>query len=123
VKLNVTAMFTVEQVEWVVAALSGGPPANVSVFAGRIADAGIDPIPIMEKALGVVSSHPNIEVIWASPREVLNIVQADSIGCHIITVTTDLLKKLPSLGKDLDQFSVETVQMFLRDALAAGYTV
>ena len=123
VKLNVTAVFTVAQVEWVAAALADGDDANISVFAGRIADAGTDPLPIMEKALAVISAHPNLELIWASPREVLNVVQADLIGCHIITVTHDLLKKLPLLGKDLDEFSVETVQMFLRDAVAAGYSV
>jgi transaldolase len=119
--VNVTALFTVEQVEWVARALANGPQCFVSVFAGRIADAGIDPLPIMKTALDVVHSYGNQELIWASPREVLNIVQADEIGCDIITVTQDLLRKLPLIGKDLDQFSLETVQMFYNDASAAGY--
>jgi transaldolase len=123
VRCNVTAVFTPAQVEAVTARLAGGPPANVSVFAGRIADAGVDPLPIMAHALEVLAPHPQIELIWASPREVLNVVQADRIGCHIITVTHDLLKKLPGLGKDLTQFSLETVQMFRRDAVAAGYAL
>jgi transaldolase len=123
VQVNVTAVFTVEQVERVVACLDGGAPANVSVFAGRIADAGVDPMPVMTQALARIGPRPGIELIWASPREVLNVVQAAQVGCHIITVTHDLLKKLPSLGKDLEQFSLETVQMFRRDALAAGYTL
>jgi transaldolase len=119
--VNVTALFTVEQVEWVASALANGPDCFVSVFAGRIADAGIDPLPIMKASLDVLHSYGNQQLIWASPREVLNIVQADEIGCDIITVTHDLLKKLPSIGKDLDQFSLETVQMFYNDASAAGY--
>jgi len=120
-RVNVTALFTVEQVEWVASALANGPNCFVSVFAGRIADAGVDPLPIMSASLDVLRSYGNQELIWASPREVLNIVQADAIGCDIITVTHDLLKKLPSIGKDLDQFSLETVQMFYNDASAAGY--
>ena len=119
--VNVTALFTVEQVEWVASALTDGPDCFVSVFAGRIADAGIDPVPIVRSALDIVHSYGNQQLIWASPREVLNIVQADEIGCDIITVTHDLLKKLPLIGKDLDQFSLETVQMFYNDASAAGY--
>ena len=122
-RVNVTALFTVEQVEWVASALANGPDCFVSVFAGRIADAGIDPLPIMKSALEVLHSYGNQELIWASPREVLNIVQADEIGCDIITVTHDLLKKLPGIGKDLDQFSLETVQMFYDDASAAGYSL
>jgi transaldolase len=94
-----------------------------SIFAGRIADAGIDPIPTMQKALELMRPHPQIELIWASPREVLNVVQGDQIGCHIITVTHDLIKKLSSLGKDLEQFSIETVQMFANDALKAGFNL
>lgn len=121
VQLNVTALFTVEQVTWVTEALAGGPSAFVSVFAGRIADAGVDPLPIMTESLEVMAGQPQLELIWASPREVFNIVQADQIGCHVITVTHDLLKKLPSIGKDLDVFSLETVQMFFNDASAAGY--
>jgi len=122
-RVNVTALFTVEQVEWVASALANGPDCFVSVFAGRIADAGIDPLPIMRSSLEVLHSYGNQELIWASPREVLNIVQADEIGCDIITVTHDLLKKLPGIGKDLDQFSLETVQMFYNDASAAGYSL
>jgi len=121
VKVNVTALMTVAQVVQVIECVAGGPPAFVSVFAGRIADTGRDPIPIMRESLRVLSSHPQVELIWASPREILNVVQADEIGCHIITVTHDLLKKLGGLGKDLDQFSLETVQMFHRDAQASGY--
>jgi transaldolase len=123
VRVNVTAIFTLEQVEWVTEAIAGGAPSNVSIFAGRIADAGVDPIPTIEKALGVISGHPEIELIWASPREVFNIVQADLAGCHIITVTNDLLKKLPGIGRDLDEFSLDTVKMFLGDATAAGFVV
>lgn len=123
VKVNVTALFTVAQVETVADALSPDVPAFVSVFAGRIADAGQDPVPIMSKALDVLRPLPEARLIWASPREVLNIVQADQIGCDVITVTHDLLKKLPSLGKDLEQFSLETVKMFFDDGVAAGYTI
>lgn len=123
VQLNVTAVFTPAQIDWVLEALRDGPAANISVFAGRIADAGIDPLPIVRHAVGATAEQQQIEVIWASPREVLNVVQAHEVGCHIITVTHDLLKKLPSIGKDLDQFSVETVQMFHRDALSAGYAL
>ncbi len=123
VKVNVTALMTAAQVEQVIECIAGGPPAYVSVFAGRVADTGRDPIPIMRESLRILSSHPQVELIWASPREVLNVVQADEIGCDIITVTHDLLKKLGGLGKDLDQFSLETVQMFHRDALASGYQV
>lgn len=123
VQLNVTAIFTPTQIDWVVKALRDGPASNVSVFAGRIADAGTDPLPIMAHAVAATEGQAQMEVIWASPREVLNVVQANDVGCHIITVTPDLLKKLPGLGKDLDQFSVETVQMFHRDATGAGYVL
>jgi transaldolase len=123
VKLNVTALFTVDQVRWVTDALAGGPSAFVSVFAGRIADSGRDPIPIMQDSLEVMAPHPHLRLIWASPREVLNIVQADEIGCHVITVTHDLLKKLTSLGKDLTEFSLDTVRMFHSDAANAGFTL
>ncbi len=121
VKVNVTALMTVAQVESVIDIVAAGPAAYISVFAGRIADTGRDPIPIMTDALRVMAPHPNVELIWASPRELLNIVQADDIGCDIITVTHDVLKKLAGIGKDLDQFSLETVQMFHRDATASGY--
>jgi transaldolase len=123
VKLNVTAIFTIPQVEVTVKALSEGPASYVSIFAGRIADAGVDPIPTMQKALEIMKPHKQMELIWASPRELLNVVQAHEIGAHVITVTHDLLKKLPSLGKDLDQFSLETVKMFADDAIAAGFSL
>jgi transaldolase len=121
IQLNVTALLTLAQVEEVRAALEGGAPACVSVFAGRIADAGVDPLPIMTRSLEVIAGDPQMELIWASPREVFNVVQADEIGCHIITVTPDILKKLPTLGKDLTEFSLDTVKMFANDALTAGY--
>ena len=121
VKVNVTAIMTPRQVESSLAALVPGVPAIVSVFAGRIADTGRDPVPIMQECLELLVSRPEVELIWASPRELLNIFQADEIGCHIITVTADLLKKLSLVGKDLDEYSVETVQMFYRDASACGY--
>jgi transaldolase len=123
VKLNVTAMMTLDQVRVVSAALAAGPPACVSMFAGRIADTGRDPVPIMAAAVELLRPHPNIELIWASPRELLNIFQADSVGCHIITATNDLLQKLPLVGKDLDDYSLETVEMFYRDASHAGFTL
>lgn len=123
VRINVTAMMTLEQVMGVVPALVDGPGGYVSVFAGRIADSGRDPVPIMAEIVAYLKPYPKIELIWASPREVLNIVQADSIGCHIITATNDVLKKLPLLGKDLDEFSLDTVKMFYDDASAAGYTL
>lgn len=121
VKMNVTALFTLEQVCEIAAALGGGPAACISIFAGRIADTGVDPLPIMQAALDVIQPQGNIELIWASPRELLNIIQADSIGCHIITVTNDILAKLETIGKDLAQFSLETVEMFHRDAAASGF--
>ena len=121
VKLNVTAIMTVSQVEIILPYLSGGPPSYVSVFAGRIADAGCDPVPLMRAVLDHIRPYPQIELIWASPREVFNIVQADAIKCHIITVTNDLLAKLPLLGRDLEDFSLDTVKMFRNDAVAAGY--
>ena len=123
VSLNVTALFTLKQVDDTVAALQGSRKSYISVFAGRIADAGVDPMPIMEGALQLMRSEKQLELIWASPREVLNIVQADQIGCHVITVTHDLLKKLSGLGKDLTQFSLETVAMFANDAKSAAYTL
>jgi len=123
VQVNVTAMFTTAQVELITAAVKDGAPSYISVFAGRIADAGVDPVPIMAKAVDIMIEAPRSELIWASPREILNVVQADQVGCHVITITHDLLAKLDSLGKDLDQFSLETVQMFHRDARAAGFTL
>jgi transaldolase len=123
VKINVTALFTTAQVELITAAVMDGAPSNISVFAGRIADAGVDPVPIMVRSLEIMEQAPRAELIWASPREILNLVQADQIGCHIITVTHDLLKKLDCLGKNLEQYSLETVQMFHNDAVAAGFTL
>jgi transaldolase len=119
VRVNVTAIMTDAQVATAIESLADGPGGYVSVFAGRIADSGRDPLPSMRAAVAALTEHAALELIWASPRELLNIVQADEIGCDIITVTHDLLKKLPSLGKDLDQFSLETVQMFFDDAAAA----
>lgn len=123
VKLNVTAILALEQVREVAFALKDSKGAVVSVFAGRIADTGVDPIPVMQAALELLKLAPNAELLWASPRELLNVIQADSIGCHIITATPDVLKKLESLGKDLKQFSLETVQMFYNDATKVGYTI
>jgi transaldolase len=105
------------------AALAGGPPAMISVLAGRVADTGRDPVPLMTTAVELLQTYPNIELIWASPRQLLNIFQADAIGCHIITVTKDILKKLHSVGKDLHEFSLDTVKMFHDDAMKAGYTL
>jgi transaldolase len=121
VRLNVTALMTVPQVEAASAALADGPAAIISVFAGRIADTGRDPIPLMRDALQAMATYPRLELLWASPREILNVRQADEIGVHIITVTSDLLKKLGLFDKDLKEFSLETVRMFHRDAATAGY--
>jgi transaldolase len=123
IKLNVTGLFTQPQVDTISAALDDDTPACISLFAGRIADAGIDPVPLVERAVRSIAPKPNQELIWASPREVLNVVQADQVGCHIITVTPDLLKKLPLLGTDLSDFSLDTVRMFNRDAVDAGYVL
>lgn len=123
VQVNVTALFTTAQVELITQAVKDGAPSCVSVFAGRIADAGVDPLPIMANSVEILAQAPQAELIWASPREILNLVQADQVGCHIITMTHDLLPKIASLGKDLEQFSLETVQMFHRDAAAAGFTL
>jgi transaldolase len=123
VRLNITALLTLDQVSWVSKSLGDHAPACISVFAGRVADTGCDPLPIMREALEIMLAHPNQELIWASPRELLNIVQADAIGCHIITVTHDLLKKLPILGRDLADYSLDTVRMFHGDAQAAGYSL
>ncbi|MEM6623980.1 MAG: transaldolase [Pseudomonadota bacterium] len=123
VVLNVTALMTIEQVRIVGDVLSEETEAIVSVFAGRVADTGIDPVPHMTEALRILESKPKAELLWASPRELLNVFQANCIGCHIITATNDILKKLALVGKDLDQYSRETVQMFRTDAVAAGYTI
>jgi transaldolase len=123
IRVNVTALLTVEQVRTAAVGLAGGPPCFVSVFAGRVADTGREPVPIMREALEVLAPHSNLELIWASPREILNVVQADAIGCHVITVTHDILEKLPLLGRSLDEHSLDTVRMFHRDAQSAGYTL
>ena len=123
VRLNVTALTTVRQVEEIAAALNGCTAGFVSVFAGRIADTGRDPSPIMAEAVGVLSSQPQLQLIWASPREILNIVHADAVGCHVITVTQQLLAKLSWLGRDLDGVSLDTVRMFHDDARAANYSL
>jgi transaldolase len=121
VKVNVTALLALDQVEAVVSCLGGGPSSYVSIFAGRIADSGRDPVPVMAAAVELLRPHPNVELIWASPREILNVVQAGEIGCHIITVTHDLLDRLPTIGRDLHDFSLDTVRMFYEDARAAGF--
>jgi len=123
VKVNVTAIMTVAQVAHILDAIKDCPAAVVSVFAGRIADTGVDPIPAMVQVIEMIAPYPHIELIWASPRELLNIEQAKQIGCHIITVTNDILKKLSLAGKDLNEYSLETVKMFYDDASAAGYTI
>ena len=123
IKVNVTALMTLDQVEDAASWLADGPGSYVSVFAGRIADSGRDPVPIMQEALERLAPYPHEELIWASPREVLNVVQADAIGCHVITVTDEILKRLPNLGRELDEYSLDTVRMFYRDAQAAGYTL
>jgi transaldolase len=121
VKLNITAILTLDQVRDVVDALNPDVPAVVSVFAGRIADTGRDPVPLMREAANICKSKPRAQLLWASPRELLNIFQAEEVGCHIITVTSDILKKLAGVGKSLDELSLDTVKMFYNDASAAGY--
>ena len=121
VKINITAIMTLEQIRLVSESVIGGPSCFVSVFAGRIADTGVDPVPLMRQALKILKIAPNAELLWASPREVLNVYQAESIGCHIITATNDILKKLNMKAKDLTEFSQETVQMFYQDAQASGF--
>jgi transaldolase len=121
IKLNITAILTVQQVKDVVNALDADTPAIVSVFAGRIADTGVDPVPLMKECAGIVNQKPKAQLLWASPRELLNIFQAEQVGCHIITVTSDILKKLSMVGKSLDELSLDTVKMFYNDAAAAGF--
>jgi transaldolase len=123
IQINVTAMLTLGQTRAVARALAGGAPSNVSIFAGRIADTGVDPVPVMSQAVELLRPQPQIELIWASPRELLNVFQADAIGCHIITATPDILKKLGLVGKDLTQYSLETVQMFYADAVKSGFAL
>lgn len=123
VKLNVTAIMTSKQVEEIIPSLKESRGAFISIFAGRIADAGIDPLNTMVDSLKLLEQNKNLEMIWASPRELFNVVQADKIGCHVITATSDILNKLATLGKDLNEFSLETVKMFYQDALEAGYKI
>lgn len=123
VKLNVTAVFTEAQVEWVTEALDSGTPSVISIFAGRIANTGRDPMPHMRRAVEIAKRNPQAEVLWASPREALNIIQAQECGCHIITATPSILSQVKYFGKDLSEFSLETVKMFYDDASSAGYTL
>jgi transaldolase len=123
IQVNVTALMTVDQVKRVTERLASDTPAIISVFAGRIADTGRDPMPIMAASVKAMKARPKAELIWASPRELLNIFQAGDVGCHIITATNDILKKLSLVGKDLDGYSLETVEMFYKDAKAAGYSI
>ena len=123
IQVNVTALTTVDQVKRVTDRLAPETPAIISVFAGRIADTGRDPVPIMAEAVKIMKKKPKSELIWASPRELLNIFQANEVGCHIITATNDIIKKLSLVGKDLDAYSLETVEMFHKDAKAAGYSI
>ncbi len=121
IKVNVTAIMTLAQVREVSAALAGGAASVISVFAGRVADTGLDPVPMMAEAVALMRPHPEQELLWASPRELLNIFQADALGCHIITATPDILKKVRLVGKDLDEYSLDTVKMFYQDASSSGY--
>jgi len=121
IKVNVTAILALDQVYEVATALTSGAPACVSVFAGRVADTGVDPVPLMTRAVEFLRMAPKAELIWASPRELLNIFQADQVGCHIITATRDVLKKLPLIGHDLGEYSLDTVKMFHNDATQAGF--
>lgn len=123
VQLNITAVMTLDQVQRITDQLAPQTPAIVSVFAGRIADTGRDPLPIMAESIRILKAKPKAELIWASPRELLNIFQADQVGCHIITATNDILKKLSLVDKDLDKYSLETVEMFYKDATFAGFSI
>ena len=123
IQINVTALLTLEQLRKVAKALRGGAPSNVSIFAGRIADTGRDPIPVMAEAVAILRENPQSELIWASPRELLNIYHAEQSGCHIITVTSDVLRKLHLIGKDLSDYSLETVKMFYDDGVKSGYAL
>jgi transaldolase len=123
VQLNVTALLTEDQVARVVDALAEDVSSFVSVFAGRVADTGRDPVPVVRRSVELLRARPRAELIWASPRELLNVIQADAVGCHVITVTKDVLAKLAMIGKDLDELSLDTVKMFRQDALSAGFTI
>jgi transaldolase len=121
--VNVTAVMSLKQVQVIVKNLNPEIPSYVSVFAGRIADTGVDPIPVIKGALEILSSNKNAELIWASPRELLNVFQASDVGCHIITATSDILNKIPLIGMNLEAYSLDTVKMFYRDALDSGYSL
>ena len=123
VKLNITAIMTLDQVKTVVSVLNDNVPSIISVFAGRIADTGRDPIPLMKDCLNEMKINSKSELLWASPRELLNIIQADQIGCHIITVTKDIIKKLQFINYDLEEYSLDTVKMFYKDAVDAGFKI
>lgn len=123
VQVNVTAVFSLTQVRSIVAVLNKDIAANISIFAGRIADTGVDPIPLVREAVNIIAEKPKAEVIWASPREILNIFHAEEAGCQIITITSDILGKLGLIGKDLELYSLETVEMFRRDAVSAAYNI
>jgi transaldolase len=123
IQLNATAVLALDQVDDLAQALRGGAPSYISVFAGRVADTGRDPVPLMKSALELMVSAPQCQLVWASPRELLNIFQADEIGCHIITVTSDVLKKVSLIGKDLHEYSLETVRMFHNDAAHSKFTL
>jgi len=123
IQVNATAVLALDQVRHIAKALRGGAPSYISVFAGRVADTGRDPVPLMKSALELMAPEPKMQLVWASPRELLNIFQADEIGCHIITVTSDVLKKVSLIGKDLHDYSLETVRMFHDDAARSGYTL
>jgi transaldolase len=123
IKLNITAIMTINQLQSIVEISNSNIPCYFSIFAGRIADTGLDPIPIMEEAVKVLKVLPKSELIWASPRELLNIFHADQVGCHIITVTSDILNKLKMIGYDLDKYSLDTVKMFYNDAVVAGFKI
>jgi transaldolase len=123
IQVNATAVLALDQVDHLAQALRGGAPSYISVFAGRVADTGRDPVPLMKSALELMAPEPNTQLVWASPRELLNVFQADEIGCHIITVTSDVLKKVSLIGKDLHEYSLETVQMFHDDAAHSRYTL
>ena len=123
VKLNITAIMTLDQVKTVLSVLDNKVPSIISVFAGRIADTGEDPIPLMKECLKEIKINPKSELLWASPRELLNVIQADQIGCHIITVTKDIIKKLQFISYDLEKYSLDTVKMFYNDAVDAGFKI
>lgn len=123
IKLNITAVFTLSQVKGIVESLCRQTPSVISIFAGRVANAGVDPMPIMRGAVEIAKTLPQCQILWASPREALNVVQAQECGCHIITVTSEIMRAMQNFGKDLNLFSLETVQMFYRDAHAASYSI